>query len=374
MSLALRSLPIAALIVGTLFTNALLAQPETPATEATPASESEFIKQLPEWKKLVGKLRELQVRYKVAKPADRPPLEKEYNDLVTQGEAMIPALVSGAIQDYQADPKQDGEAARFLISRVDADVKADRYPEAYEISKLLVEKGFPNPVIYDYAGTAAFAMNDYDAAEKYFTLAKEKDALGEEGIAYLGEIPKYKELWKKEQELREAESKADDLPRVEFKTDKGTIVIELFENEAPNTVANFVSLVEKGFYNNLTFHRVIHGFMAQGGDPKGDGTGGPGYTIACEVDKPNARSHFTGTLSMAHAGRDTGGSQFFLTFRPTPHLNKQHTVFGRIIEGMDVLTKLKNSENNPNPPGKILEAKVLRKREHEYKPVTAAGK
>ena len=108
--------------------------------------------------------------------------------------------------------------------------------------------------------------------------------------------------WAKEKKIREAEAKADDLPRVLMKTSAGDIEIELFENEAPNTVLNFITLVDKGFYNGLKFHRVLPGFMAQGGDPKGDGTGGPGYTIPCECYRPDHRLHFRGSLSMAHAG------------------------------------------------------------------------
>ena len=158
-----------------------------------------------------------------------------------------------------------------------------------------------------------------------------------------------------------------------FRTTKGDVVIELFEDEAPNTVANFISLVENKFYDGLKFHRVIDGFMAQGGDPKGDGTGGPGYMIACECYKPGALAHGRGTLSMAHAGRDTGGSQFFLTFKPTPFLNGKHTVFGQVVQGMDVVDRFTRIDpEKPNPyvqPDRIIEARVLRKRNHPYEPV-----
>ena len=156
-----------------------------------------------------------------------------------------------------------------------------------------------------------------------------------------------------------------------MKTNRGDIVIELFEDQAPNTVANFISLIEDKFYDGLTFHRVLENFMAQGGCPKGDGTAGPGYSIPCECYTDNYRKHFRGTLSMAHAGRDTGGSQFFLTFLPTPHLDGKHTAFGRVVEGMDVLPKLKRRDPDKpdgSDPDKIIEAKVLRKRPHPYKP------
>ncbi|MHC4403606.1 MAG: peptidylprolyl isomerase [Planctomycetota bacterium] len=161
------------------------------------------------------------------------------------------------------------------------------------------------------------------------------------------------------------------MPRVLLKTSKGDVVVELLENEAPQAVANFVSLVESGFYDGLAFHRVLPGFMAQGGCPKGDGTGGPGYNIYCECHAANHRKHFRGSLSMAHAGRDTGGSQFFLTFLPTSHLNGRHTVFGRVIKGFEVLEKLQRrspSDPGPKPADKIVKAQVLRKRDHAYEP------
>ena len=126
-----------------------------------------------------------------------------------------------------------------------------------------------------------------------------------------------------------------------IETEKGNIVLELFEKEAPNTVDNFVKLINKGFYNGLKFHRVIDNFMIQGGCPSGTGTGGPGYTIKCEI---NPKKHRTGTLSMAHAGKNTGGSQFFITHAPQPHLDGVHTVFGQVKEGMDVVNKIKQGD------------------------------
>lgn len=123
-----------------------------------------------------------------------------------------------------------------------------------------------------------------------------------------------------------------------IKTNKGEMKGELFDKDVPNTVLNFLSLIKKGFYENLTFHRVIPNFMIQGGCPNGDGRGGPGYQIKCELDN-NKQYHDRGVLSMAHAGRDTGGSQFFICHnrQNTQHLDKNHTCFGRVTEGLDVL-------------------------------------
>lgn len=121
------------------------------------------------------------------------------------------------------------------------------------------------------------------------------------------------------------------------------IEFDLFPNEAPGTVANFEKLIKEGFYNGLTFHRVIPGFVSQGGDPNGNGTGGPGYTIKCETEG-NPHKHVAGSLSMAHAGRDTGGSQFFIVHEPQPHLNGVHTVFGQVTSGMETVLSMKNGD------------------------------
>ncbi len=124
----------------------------------------------------------------------------------------------------------------------------------------------------------------------------------------------------------------DELNKFQYaiiKTEKGDIRLKLFPEETPNTVANFATLANDGFYNNLNFHRVIPGFVAQGGCPDGTGMGGPGWSIACECNK-NTHTHQKGSISMAHAGKDTGGSQFFVCFEAQPHLDGVHTVFGEI--------------------------------------------
>lgn len=137
------------------------------------------------------------------------------------------------------------------------------------------------------------------------------------------------------------------LPIVRMETERGPIRIELYRNDAPKTVENFLKLTKQGFYDGLRFHRVIGDFVVQGGCPhsrtKGDrraGTGGPGYMIKCETQN-NPRRHGRGSLSMAHAGRDTGGSQFFITHSPQPHLDGVHTVFGHVVDGQDVVDKIR---------------------------------
>ncbi len=130
------------------------------------------------------------------------------------------------------------------------------------------------------------------------------------------------------------------MTRAIMETNRGTMTLELFDADAPNTVKNFVDLAQKGFYDGLSFHRVIPDFMIQGGCPQGTGTGGPGYKIKCEI---NSNKHLAGTLSMAHAGRDTGGSQFFICHSPQRHLDGVHTTFGK-TEDMDVVNAIRKGD------------------------------
>ncbi len=130
-----------------------------------------------------------------------------------------------------------------------------------------------------------------------------------------------------------------------FETNMGTFEIELFEDKAPITTANFIDLAEHNFYDGLIFHRVIDGFMIQGGDPNGNGTGGPGYTIKDEFHK-DLRHDSAGILSMANAGPNTGGSQFFITLDATPWLDGHHAVFGKVIKGLDVVEKIGHTETD----------------------------
>ena len=349
--------------------------PPAPGT-APPASPpggaaAEFQRLFEDWKTVLKDLRQLKVRYQSAALAEQAQIQQQWNDLIAKGNELIDALQEAGLKAYAEAPNEDPQLMRFLVKLADDRIDHDDYLRARQITSVLLEHHCPEKQIYNAAAIAAYVLNDYDEAEKYFKLAKEAGVLSDYGKELEPTVAEYKELWAKEKAIREAEAKADDLPRVKLSTTKGDIVLELFENEAPETVGNFISLVEQGFYNGLTFHRVLKNFMAQGGDPKGDGSGGPGYHIYCECYRPDYRRHFQGSLSMAHAGRDTGGSQFFLTFRPTPHLNGKHTCFGRVIEGMEVLSKLQRRDpnaSNPPAPDSIIKAEVLRKRDHAYQP------
>jgi len=144
-----------------------------------------------------------------------------------------------------------------------------------------------------------------------------------------------------------------------FKTDKGDFAVELFADKAPKTVNNFVFLARDKFYDGVTFHRVIRDFMAQGGDPTGSGSGGPGYKFADEFH-PALKHNSPGTLSMANAGPNTNGSQFFITHRATPHLDNKHSVFGRVVQGLDVMLAIPEREpmGAKTPGAKIITIEI----------------
>jgi cyclophilin family peptidyl-prolyl cis-trans isomerase len=332
---------------------------------------AEYQRLLEDWKTVLKDLRKLKVQYQSAALADQAKIQQQWTDLVAKGSETVASLEAAGLKAYAEAPNEDPQLTRFLVKLADDCIQRDDYAGAKRVTDVLIEHDCAEKQIYDSAAIAAFVLNDYDNAETYFKLASDAGVLSTYGKELQPSVAEHKELWAKEQAIREAEATADDLPRVKLMTSKGDIVLELFENEAPDTVGNFISLVEKGFYDGLNFHRVLKNFMAQGGDPKGDGSGGPGYTIYCECYKPEYRRHFQGSLSMAHAGRDTGGSQFFLTFRQTPHLNGRHTCFGRVIEGMDVLSKLQRRDpqgTTTAAPDSIVKAEVVRKRDHAYAP------
>ena len=352
------------------------------AASVDPASSpavQEFLRSYAVLKSKSAEIQKLNDEYAQATPERKKEIEQSGPALMQGVMQLYMAMVPLAEKAFPESGGQVDELNLFLLDYVLLTLESDNYEDAYRLIATLLKSGIQkqHPELLEMAGTAAFMENQFPVAEQCFEMAKKAGKLNQRGAMYLSMIPYYKEAWAEEQKVREAEKDAK-LPYVLIKTTAGDIVVELFEDEAPNTVANFISLAEKGFYNGLTFHRVLPGFMAQGGDPNGNGTGGPGYCIPCECQKPNARKHFRGTLSMAHAGKDTGGSQFFITFVPTKSLDGVHTAFGRVVKGFDVLAKIQRIDPEQPVPGivptKIVEMKVLQKREHPYIPTTLKEK
>ena len=352
------------------------APPATTPPAATPAAANrpaagEFAKVFDEWKTILKDLRALKLRYQSADEAGKTTIQEQWNALVTKGNVTLGTLQDAGLKAFAEAPNEDPQLTRFLVKLASDAADRDEYEAVRQICDVLIKNNCDDKTIYGPATLASYALHDFDKAIEYNKVATEAGVAPQIFSQWNVDLAQYKTWWEEEQKIREAEAAKDDLPRVKITTTKGDIVVELFENEAPDTVGNFVSLVEKGFYNNTVFHRVLKNFMAQGGDPEGTGSGGPGYNIYCECEKPEARRHFRGSLSMAHAGKNTGGSQFFLTFLPTAHLNGKHTCFGRVVEGLDVLAKLQRIEPGAElapTPDKIVKAEVVRKREHAYAP------
>ena len=352
------------------------------AAAAGPARKA-FDEKMSQYKDNLKKLRTLKEEYQTATPQRKDEILASFNPILSETEKIQQSLIPSAIAVWQGTDGNDAEIAQFLYGMLQwMTIGRENYEVAYDIARTVLSKDLPAEatgleVLYAYGAIAAFNTMKLDDAEKWFKLADAKNAIEKadpenkmhirDMLTYV--LPKYKEVWANELAIREKEAKAE-LPRVLLKTTKGDIVIELFANEAPNAVGNFLTLVSQKFYNDTPFHRVLPYFMAQGGDPTGTGTGGPGYCIPCECSQKNARMHFRGSLSMAHAGVDTGGSQFFLTFVPTSFLNGKHTVFGRVVEGMSVLSDIQRidpQEENLPAPDKILEATILRGKPMEFK-------
>ena len=341
--------------------------PDTPAIKAFNDAKAKIDKASEAIEALFAKARTLtrQDKEEIEK------LQADYTVKLAVLKKELKAMKSTGLAALKDAPKSK-KIGDMMLQIAIGDIQEDRYGSAYKLLTGLISSMNGADGLNDAAAMAAFGMNNFEAAKKHLKAAidnKETQRLS--GRLSDDTLDGHIADWKKEQAIRAKEAVKNDLPRVKFETTAGDIVIELYENEAPQAVGNFVSLVEKKFYDGLVFHRVLPGFMAQGGCPEGRGSGGPGYNIYCECHKENYRKHFAGTLSMAHAGRDTGGSQFFLTFLPTPHLDGRHTAFGRVVEGMDVLGDLKRVDpRRPSgvEPSKIKKATVIRKRDHEYKP------
>jgi len=252
-----------------------------PAAGDKPAAKA-FAEGYKLWQAKLEEGQAIRKKYVEADAAGRQELGKQMMAIFSTLEKMVPKMKELAQAAYVETPNGDPEVTKFIIMMLKADLLRDKFDEVNTQAKLLLENGCKDAGVFDAAGIAAFNIHDFEHADAYLKKAKEAGSLSRTAEHYLSIVEEYKKLWKAELALRKKEAEADDLPRVRMKTSKGELVIELFENEAPQAVGNFVSLVEKGYYDGLIFHRVLPGFMAQGGCPDGTGGGGPGYKIYCE--------------------------------------------------------------------------------------------
>lgn len=286
---------------------------------------------------------------------------------ILEGSALLEARRS-LLDKFPDSPETAFEVATGLRREIDCqaaiEVLRNLGESAPAKAKVLLAQAYFDENMFDEASGVLAAMDLEGIADV---------AVRAQANNIVRQCEEIKPLWEAELAVRSKEQDADNLPRVQIQTPKGSILIELFEDDAPNTVANFISLVQSDYYDGIAFHRFEPNFMIQGGCPNtksGEGTygtGGPGYTIADECNVDNARLHFADSVAMAKTSApNTGGSQFYLNHRPTTWLNNRHTVFGRVLEGRDVACKLRKDD-------RIDDIVVVRLRNGStYVPVTIA--
>lgn len=309
----------------------------------------------------------------------------EYRELweaaAADAEKAYAELKENSVELFLAEKNPDEDLVK-IVRVMDAKLYEEgKVGKCYDVTQKLLAM-FPDDEGLEIdMGRVAILHNDFETAASFAdgnlgTIA-EFPAF-EKGL--YGFVEQLKEQFSRELELREAEAKADDLPRVELETTKGKIVIELFENEAPDTVGNFVNLVEIGFYDEMIFHPTYDKLLAQTGMMTKNQLRPTGYTIYDEVQRKDARDHFRGSVCMATEPDKTnvGSSIFYILHVPAPHIVDRDTVFGRVISGMDVVDSLQPTKKVDDKgqettiediiPDTILSAKVIRKRDHEYVP------
>jgi len=294
--------------------------------------------------------------------------------------------ITVAGETFASDSEKYLGIGATLCEMMIADFELDRTDGWLDATKaIILSRKFEGEEVLRAACFIAYANADFDFAEQCLAFQKEAGS----STRLFSEVGIVREKWQRELEIRKTEAEKDDNPRVEFLTTKGKLVVELYEDTAPETVKSFIYLVERGFYKRKSFFRVEKHFCAQTGCEKGDGTGDAGYTIPGETDLSGQRDHFRGTLSMAlgsdeKTGKvlsDTGSSQFFISFMPAPNLDGKYTVFGRVIEGIETMSffRVMNlgeeaQRKEDKQPDYILDCKVIRKRNTDYKPKILAGK
>ncbi len=314
----------------------------------------------------------------------------EWQEGIHQGFLAKANWLGVAGETYESDPDKYTFIGESLAEMMLHDVELDRLDGWLEAAQAVVRaKKIETQELLRAAGLFGYANSDFDFTEECLARTIALDSSLDAKPDFLTEIKIVREKWQRELEIRQREAQKNDNPRVEFLTTKGRMVLELYEDSAPETVKSFIYLVEKGFYDRKSFFRVEKHFCAQTGCEKGDGTGDAGYTIPSEVDHVDRRDHFRGSMGMALGSdtktgqvlSDTGSSQFYFTFLPTPRMDGKHTVFGRVVEGQETMSffRVMNlgeeaQRKEGKQPDLIYSAKVLRKRDTVYKPKIIAGK
>ncbi len=353
--------------------------------EVTPEQQKviqAFVASREKWSDVLIEMKSISIRY--ANDEDRSPaVQQRYFDLREDARRLMNETYDLAIELLKLRPR-DFESGSLIATTLEYRKMQSIYENSLEGAKMMIDSELAYPYLYLMAGRSAFIEGKTDEALKYYKAFV--DVNGVEKLEkcdkiFSGMLNDYPALLAKEQEQLKIDETAN-LPRVEFETSRGRVVIELFEDQAPNTVANFIKLVEDGFYDGTDFYQVLDDLLAMGGDPVGDGSGTSGKLIADEYDRPDARQQFRGYLSMAKmpSPRDntvlipnTASSQFVIALIPLMKKEQNQTVFGRIIVGMEAVCAFRRIDPSEKkektvqlPPDRIITAKVLRKRDHPY--------
>lgn len=361
-----------------------LVEPAQPLTDDEQALLDDFDAKRLIWAQTLIEMKTIQIRYNNS--VDRSPSSMQrYVELRDRARGELRSLYDAAIAFFTARP-DDFITASFAATTLDFRRQRSYYDDCYAGAKLLIDAGVQFPHLRQLAARAALVDGEFDEVmpnyEKFLEDRTPDDLEPvDHRVAALAESD-YRQRWEAELIQRQSDAQRDDLPRVLLETTAGPVVLELFEDQAPNTVANFIQLVESGYYDETEFYQVIDDLLAQGGDPGGDGSGMTGQFIPDEHDRPDARGVFRGSLLMAKQSAGTEGSefvpnsgsaQFVIALMPFGTARVQQTVFGRVIEGMDVVgsfQRIDPTEEKENqlvlPPDRVLTAKVLRKRDHDY--------
>ena len=311
-------------------------------------------------------------------PEKRKKLQADLALLRQRNSQVVLELLPAAVESFEKFPNTQEIINNYLIQHLKFQLTGQRVgvvpfnplaaKRSYErLRDGGVQQGFLSLLGY----RINYILNDFEPAR---LLAIEAHLNGQKVEQRLmDDLRTITGLWEREMEFRRKEAEKDDNPRVKIEMDVGDIVVELFEDNAPNTVANFIFLVEQGFYDGLTFFQVSIGEVAIAGSPSDDGTGGPGYTIKCECDREDIRHHFTGVIAHYPLAKNLGGSRFLITKQTRLDLNGKTTAFGRVIEGLENVYRIPVvdrtvASNASQVPTKIRRMTVIRKRDHEYKP------
>lgn len=350
------------------------------------AVRAEFREAVDAWGETISETRAVLIRFHNGTAEAESQYRDQFRELQVRGREEFDRAVQLATELLVQDSAESFLQAQFLLVAVHYRYGRDWFELTGPAAEALMAVETKDPKLSEIAGVSFFATGDFDRAEPHLAEAARTGNLDAKRAELLGAVDEYRNLWEREQQLRAEDRQKGDLPRVRFSTTRGDILVELFEDQAPNTVANFIKLVENGYYDQLPFYQVIASQIAMVGDAADNGPGGPGSYIADENQGPDARAIFRGSLAMAKLPDpqaanmrtlpNTARSHFFFALMPLPQANSEYTVFGRVIEGIDTVSALrridpteKDSEKPAPSPDRVLTAEVVRKRSHPYQVV-----